>query len=65
MLQRFRCKNCGATLMFCEVKSGIIEIMCRITRCKTVNVLKCEDNQCNHEVKIFNKNIARQNQSVL
>lgn len=39
-------------LLYHEVEEGIIEIMCRQTRCKTINRVKCENGVCFVEEKI-------------
>ncbi len=46
MLQRLRCKKCGATLLFHEIEDGVVEIMCRQTKCKAVTRVKCENGAC-------------------
>lgn len=57
MLQRLRCKICGATLLFHEIEEGVVEIMCRQTKCKTVNRVKCENGVCFVEEKIRSKSV--------
>lgn len=41
-----RCIRCGSTLLFQEIETGSIEIMCRQTRCKVISRLVCEKGRC-------------------
>lgn len=38
-LQQFRCMSCNALLLFHKVKSGTLEIQCRKSSCKAINIL--------------------------
>ena len=51
-MQKLRCKKCGSTLLFHDMQEGTIEIMCRQTRCKTINKITCDNGLCIMEEKI-------------
>lgn len=38
-LKQFRCMSCNALLFFQRMQAGTIEIQCRKTACKKINVL--------------------------
>ena len=56
-MQRIRCAKCGATLFFQDIQNGVVEIMCRITKCKTITRIECK----NGELESFDKNCNKKN----
>ena len=52
MLERLRCKKCGKTLLFHEVKEGVVEIKCWRQGCKVLNTLICDDGVCTLDVSV-------------
>lgn len=60
MLQRLRCNECGATILFHDIINGVVEVMCRHTKCKSITRIKCSGGVCRSE-----QNVAPQNTHVV
>lgn len=66
MMTKIKCLNCGRTLLYQDVISGIVEVKCTRSNCGVINRIETKENKIEQTRGTdFNKNISHKNQSVL
>jgi len=58
-MQRLKCKQCESTLLFHDIKDGVVEIMCKHSKCKALNRVECKGGICKITEKKYLKEVAQ------
>lgn len=53
-LSALRCRKCSKKLLLFRLETGRIEVLCRITSCKTLNVIDCQAGRCTYPTAASN-----------